>query len=465
MTYYDILGVSRNATKKEIKEAYRELAKTEHPDQSDRSDANKRFIVVNKAKEILTDPESRAKYDDHLRKKAATSNRSTQSTDSSTSTADDPSSGSASSTAGRSRQSDSGRQTNRSQTNRTASDTHREQAQAGPGPDAWTTAETYYDVLGVDPDASAAEIEQAYRRLARQWHPDFTDRQNAETLFTIIKMARDTLTDPAKRAQYDSLGHQAYLAQNASSNRGQGWATGTQNRSQSTSEQRTSSESTNSSSDTADGSQKQTASDSETANPGWWQPAIVTESDTVDPGVSKYIGVFLYWAVGTLFPLVSSAVLLVIYLSYRKNMYGKLISEQTQYSFTFSRNIRNLSLSIIPFVLSVGILSGNLLTIVSDGVWALLALGSIHFSVKYLSRILVSDWSDGVGTKRPVAWDFASRAPLIVLPILLVPDSTDSLTILSIPIIDVLMFMPIIVSVLYLLRIRGRISLQEILTV
>lgn len=60
---YDVLGVSRTATPKEIKKAYRELARNLHPDRSDAPDAEARFKEVNAANEVLSDPERRKLYD------------------------------------------------------------------------------------------------------------------------------------------------------------------------------------------------------------------------------------------------------------------------------------------------------------------------------------------------------------------------------------------------------------------
>ncbi len=62
--YYKILGVSKNATEKEIKSAFRKLARKYHPDVNpDDPQAEARFKEINEAYEVLGDPEKRAKYD------------------------------------------------------------------------------------------------------------------------------------------------------------------------------------------------------------------------------------------------------------------------------------------------------------------------------------------------------------------------------------------------------------------
>ena len=62
--YYKILGVARNASKKEIKKAYRELALQWHPDKNDDKElAEKKFQDISEAYEVLSDEENRAKYD------------------------------------------------------------------------------------------------------------------------------------------------------------------------------------------------------------------------------------------------------------------------------------------------------------------------------------------------------------------------------------------------------------------
>lgn len=61
--YYDILGVSRNASKEEIKRAYRRLARKYHPDINKESGAEERFKEINRAYEVLSEPETRTRYD------------------------------------------------------------------------------------------------------------------------------------------------------------------------------------------------------------------------------------------------------------------------------------------------------------------------------------------------------------------------------------------------------------------
>jgi curved DNA-binding protein len=64
----------------------------------------------------------------------------------------------------------------------------------------------YYDVLGVPRDASAEDIRRAYRKLARQHHPDVNKDPEAEDRFKEVAEAYEVLRDPEKRERYDRLG-------------------------------------------------------------------------------------------------------------------------------------------------------------------------------------------------------------------------------------------------------------------
>jgi curved DNA-binding protein len=67
----------------------------------------------------------------------------------------------------------------------------------------------YYKILGIDRNASQKEIKQAYRKLARQYHPDVNPGDTtAEARFKEINEAHEVLSDPEKRKKYDQLGSQ-----------------------------------------------------------------------------------------------------------------------------------------------------------------------------------------------------------------------------------------------------------------
>ena len=66
----------------------------------------------------------------------------------------------------------------------------------------------YYQILGVNKDASQSEIKKAYRKLAMKYHPDRTAGDKAlEEKFKEIQEAHEVLTDERKRAAYDQYGH------------------------------------------------------------------------------------------------------------------------------------------------------------------------------------------------------------------------------------------------------------------
>ncbi|WPR75564.1 J domain-containing protein [Algoriphagus sp. NG3] len=65
----------------------------------------------------------------------------------------------------------------------------------------------YYSVLGIDKDASEADIKKAYRKQARKYHPDVNpDDKEAELKFKEVNEANEVLSDPEKRKKYDKYG-------------------------------------------------------------------------------------------------------------------------------------------------------------------------------------------------------------------------------------------------------------------
>ena len=64
----------------------------------------------------------------------------------------------------------------------------------------------YYKVMGVARDATDAQIKQAYRKLARKYHPDVSKEKDAESRFKDVGEAYEVLKSPEKRAAYDQLG-------------------------------------------------------------------------------------------------------------------------------------------------------------------------------------------------------------------------------------------------------------------
>src|SRR5207248_9019721 len=70
-----------------------------------------------------------------------------------------------------------------------------------------TNKRDYYEVLGVSRSASDDELKKAFRRLAKQYHPDANKDQGAEARFIEVNEAYEVLSDPQKRAGYDRYGH------------------------------------------------------------------------------------------------------------------------------------------------------------------------------------------------------------------------------------------------------------------
>lgn len=72
----------------------------------------------------------------------------------------------------------------------------------------------YYEVLGVDKNATEADIKSAFRKLAKKYHPDVSKEENAAEKFKEAQEAYAVLSDPEKRKQYDQFGHSAFTNSN-----------------------------------------------------------------------------------------------------------------------------------------------------------------------------------------------------------------------------------------------------------
>ena len=62
-----------------------------------------------------------------------------------------------------------------------------------------------YGILHLEPDATDADIRQAYHKLAKEWHPDRNRDERAERTFRLVKRAYEVLADPKTREAFDRV--------------------------------------------------------------------------------------------------------------------------------------------------------------------------------------------------------------------------------------------------------------------
>lgn len=146
---YDILGVDQHATNAEIKSAYKKLATQYHPDRNPSAEAEERFKAISHAYGVLSNFFQRLQYEQEM-------------------------------------------------------GISHEQEDTEPQQEIDEQAINLYEVLGLDRNATNAEIKDAYKILAAQYHPDRNPSTEAEAKFKDINLAYQVLSDFYLRLQYEN---------------------------------------------------------------------------------------------------------------------------------------------------------------------------------------------------------------------------------------------------------------------
>lgn len=84
-------------------------------------------------------------------------------------------------------------------------------------------AKSYYDILGVEKNATKEDVKKAYKKLAKKYHPDLNKEADAEAKFKEVSEAYQVLSDEQKRAAYDQYGHDAFKQGAGRTGAGQGF--------------------------------------------------------------------------------------------------------------------------------------------------------------------------------------------------------------------------------------------------
>ena len=181
--WYDVLGVQPNATRGEIRKAFQQKAREKHPDKVEGTTAEKKLKLLNQAYGILNDTEQRKAYDNSRRQPSLVSESSQQTQ------FDD--------------------HCNRdSRSNMPLASSINQRA---PSPE-----HDWYDVLGVQPNATRGEIRKAFQQKAREKHPDKVEGTTAEKKLKLLNQAYGILNDTEQRKAYDNSRRQPSLVSESS---------------------------------------------------------------------------------------------------------------------------------------------------------------------------------------------------------------------------------------------------------